>query len=160
MTKLQSGENPNDKILDDLEHVYVKTRDISKENSIIDVHENYSELLKDLLFSYKNDSINIITKNKSNINWDALSDLKKITLFRVLQELMTNMRKHSKATLVALNFNQSGNKITIDYKDNGVGCNLLKKNGLHNTENRMASINGTITFESKPDNGFKVQIII
>ncbi|CAH8283445.1 hypothetical protein EV196_102403 [Mariniflexile fucanivorans] len=160
MTKLQSKDNSKDKILDDLEHVYLKTRDISKENNIIDVHENYSELLKDLLFSYKNDSINVITKNKSNVNWDNLSDLKKITLFRVLQELMTNMRKHSKASLVALNFNQSGNKITIDYKDNGVGCDLVKHNGLHNTENRMATINGRITFESKPENGFKVQIII
>ena len=160
MTKLQSENNFNNKILDDLEHVYLRTRDISKENSIIDVHENYSELLNDLLISYKSDSINVITKNNSNINWDVLSNVKKITLFRVLQELMTNMRKHSKATLVALSFTQIGNKLKIDYKDNGVGCNLVKNNGLNNTETRIATINGTINFESKPDSGFKVQIII
>ena len=160
MTKLQSDKSSKDLILDDLEHVYLKTRDISKENSIIDVHENYDALLKDLLLSYKNDSINVITKNISKMDWNSLSDLKKITLFRVLQELMTNMRKHSKASLVALTVKASGKKITIDYKDNGIGCNLIKHNGLHNTENRMASINGTITFESEPGSGFKVQITV
>lgn len=160
MTKLQSDKSSKDLILDDLEHVYLKTRDISKENSIIDVHENYDALLKDLLLSYKNDSINVITKNISKIDWNSLSDLKKITLFRVLQELMTNMRKHSKASLVALTVQASGKKIMIDYKDNGVGCKLIKHNGLHNTENRMASINGTITFESEPGSGFKVQITV
>jgi signal transduction histidine kinase len=160
MTKLQSDEISNDYILDDLEQVYNKTRDISKENSMIDVQENYHEILKELLLSYKNDQINVIVHNISKINWDSLSDLKKITLFRILQELMTNMRKHSKASLVALSFKTSGNKIVIDYKDNGIGCNLVKHNGLHNTENRMASINGTITFETETGKGFKVQITI
>ena len=160
MTKLQSDEISNDYILDDLEQVYNKTRDISKENSMIDVRENYHEILKELLLSYKNDQINVIVHNISKINWDSLSDLKKITLFRILQELMTNMRKHSKASLVALSFKTSGNKIVIDYKDNGIGCNLVKHNGLHNTENRMTSINGTITFETETGKGFKVQITI
>ncbi len=160
MTKLQGDNNVKERILDDLEQVYLKTRDISKENSIIDVQENYDALLKDLLQSYKSESINVITQNISKIEWNTLSDLKKITLFRVLQELMTNMRKHSKASLVALSFKTSGNKITIDYKDNGVGCNVVKHNGLQNAENRMASINGTITFESEPGNGFKVQITL
>ena len=160
MTKLQSKNHLKNTILDDLESIYIKTRDISKENSIIDVHENYNALLKDLLLSYKNDSINVIIKNISKTDWNMLSDLKKITLFRVLQELMTNMRKHSKASLVALTFKVSGQKIIIDYKDNGIGCNLIKYNGLLNTENRMASIKGTITFESEPNKGFKVQIII
>ncbi len=160
MTKLQGDNNVKERILDDLEQVYLKTRDISKENSIIDVQENYDALIKDLLQSYKSESINVITQNISKIEWNTLSDLKKITLFRVLQELMTNMRKHSKASLVALSFKTSGNKITIDYKDNGVGCNIVKHNGLQNAENRMASINGTITFESEPGNGFKVQITL
>ncbi|MFG6686033.1 tetratricopeptide repeat protein [Mariniflexile sp. HNIBRBA6329] len=160
MTKLQSDKSLKENILDDLEHVYFKTRDISKENSILDVHEDYNELLKDLLLSYKNDSINVITQNISKIDWNTLTELKKMTLFRVLQELMTNMRKHSYASLVVLSFKTSGKTIIIDYKDNGVGCNLIKHNGLRNTENRMASINGTITFESEPGNGFKVQITV
>ena len=160
MTKLQSKNNSNEDVLDDLESIYNKTRDISKENSTIDIDENYNELLNDLLLSYKNNDINVITQRVSKIDWDALSDLKKTTLYRVLQELMTNMRKHSKASIVLISFNQTKNKIVIDYKDNGIGCDLVKSNGLMNAENRMVSINGTITFESQINNSFNVKIIV
>ncbi|MCL6296279.1 tetratricopeptide repeat-containing sensor histidine kinase [Jejuia spongiicola] len=160
MTKLQSKNKTNDEVLDDLEGIYNKTRDISKENSSVDIKANYNELLHDLLLSYKTNDINVVTRNISKVNWDTISDIRKTTLYRVLQELMTNMRKHSKASIVALTFNQTKNKIAIDYKDNGVGCKLKKNTGLLNTENRMASINGTITFESQPDNGFKAKIIV
>ena len=73
---------------------------------------------------------------------------------------MTNMRKHSMATSVALVFTQVGSKIEIKYRDNGIGCDLFKKNGLQNTETRIASINGTISFESKKNDGFKATIIV
>jgi signal transduction histidine kinase len=73
---------------------------------------------------------------------------------------MTNMRKHSQATFVTLIFQKKGSKIHINYKDNGVGSDLFKKNGLQHTESRIASINGTINFESKKGDGFKASIII
>lgn len=160
MTKLQSKNKTNNDVLDDLENIYNKTRDISKENSSVDVKTNFSELLNDLLLSYKTHDINVITRNILKVNWDAVSDIKKTVLYRVLQELMTNMRKHSEASLVALSFNQTKNKIEIDYKDNGIGCKLKKNTGLLNAENRIASINGTITFETQQDDGFKVKIIV
>lgn len=160
MTKLQSKNDSNEDVLDDLEGIYNKTRDISKENSTIDINENYNELLNDLLLSYKNNEINVITQNISKIDWDTVSDLKKTTLYRVLQELMTNMRKHSKASIVLISFNKTKNKIVIDYKDNGIGCDLVKNNGLLNAENRMVSINGTITFESQTNNSFNAKIIV
>lgn len=160
MTKLQSNSSNNESVLDDLEKIYSKTRDISKDNSAIDVGKNFEQLLNDLLLSYKTQDVNIVTKNLSKINWDNVSLIKKTTIYRVLQELMTNMRKYSEASLVALSFNRSGNKISIDYKDNGIGCLLKKKNGLQNAENRIASINGTISFESKLNEGFKSKIIV
>lgn len=160
MTKLQFKNRANTDVLDNLEDIYNKTRDISKENSPIDVAANYGELLQDLLLSYKTNSITIIARNISKINWNAISEIKKTTLYRVLQELMTNMRKHSNATMVALLFHQDKNNVVLEYKDNGQGCNLKKNTGLRNAENRIASINGTITFESQPNKGFKVKIKI
>jgi signal transduction histidine kinase len=159
MTKLQSNTNNNEEILDDLEDIYNKTRDISKENSTIDVKENFDEVLKYLLLSFKRSNVNVITKNISNVNWNKLSNEKKTAIYRVLQELMTNMKKHSKASLVVLTFNQS-NKLVINYSDNGIGSEIKKHNGLQNAENRIQSINGTITFESQITNGFKVKITI
>ncbi|NRD24086.1 ATP-binding protein [Winogradskyella litoriviva] len=160
MTKLQSNANDNESVLDDLEGIYKRTRDISKENSAIEVDKNFNELINDLLLSYKSNEVSIITRNNSKINWDGIPDIKKTTIYRVLQELMTNMRKHSKATIVVLNFNQLNKKVTIDYSDNGVGCNSIKSGGLLNAENRIKSINGTLTFESQINKGFKAQIKI
>ncbi|MBU2920714.1 tetratricopeptide repeat protein [Winogradskyella psychrotolerans] len=160
MTKLQNSDHVNEELLDDLEDIYVRTRDISKENSVIDVKGNFNAQIYDLLSSYRTKDVNVITKNSSNINWNGLSDIKKIILYRVLQELMTNMRKHSKASIVVLNFSQTHKKITIDYNDNGVGSNIIKSDGLQNAENRIESINGSITFDSEINKGFKAQVII
>lgn len=159
MTKLQSSKVIHEGILDDLENIYTKTRDISKENSEIDVTENFNEILNDLLLSYRNTEINVITKNISKVNWQKFSTEKKTTLYRVLQELMTNMKKHSSASLAVLAFNQE-EKLKINYSDNGVGCIIKKNNGLQNAENRIKSIKGTIKFESKVNGGFKVKILI
>ena len=159
MAKLQSVPGNNDKILDDLESIYDKSRDISKENSTIDV-ENFEAVLSDLLLSYENQNVSVIRRDTSNIDWSTISDIKKTNLFRVLQELMTNMAKHSEATAVILKFNQLDKKISVKYADNGRGSEIKNKNGLRNAESRIEAINGTITFDSEPNKGFKATIII
>lgn len=158
MTKLQGNTKDQEEVLDDLETIYSKTRDISKDNSAINLNESFEILLEDLLLSYKKPGLSIITKNSSTINWEQIPTIKKTTLFRVIQELMTNMRKHSQATVVMIDFKAEKNKLIIDYKDNGRGS-LLKKNvGLQNTENRMKAINGSIIFETEPNKGFVTKI--
>tara|TARA_R110002050_G_scaffold202806_1_gene338026 strand:- start:23560 stop:25242 length:1683 start_codon:yes stop_codon:yes gene_type:complete len=160
MAKLQEDPNIKENILDDLDNIYSRTRDISRENSALDVNDHFEITLHDLLLSYKNDDINIITRNIPKIDWNAIEALKKITLYRVLQELMVNMKKHSQATNVALTFNESNNKINIAYTDNGIGCKIKKGNGFLNMENRIKSIKGTIIFESEINKGFKAKITV
>lgn len=160
MTKLQDQSEENKTLLDDLENIYNRTRDISKENSSIDVSTNYQDLLIDLFLSYNSKDVNVMTKDLHRIDWNQLNDVKKSTMYRIFQELLTNMKKHSKATAVVFNFGQEHKKIIINYKDNGIGSDLKKGNGLQNTVNRMESINGTITFESEVQKGFKVLITI
>lgn len=160
MTKLQSNTGINEDVLDELEGIYNKTRDISKENSALDMGVHFNELLSDLLISYKNNAISVITKNISKVNWNKVSNEKKTAIYRTLQELMTNMKKHSNATFVVLVFNQKNNKIFIDFKDNGIGCNLKKNTGLQNVENRIKTANGTITFDTEINKGFSAKITI
>jgi signal transduction histidine kinase len=160
MTSLENNPSVDNSVLDDLERIYSKTRDISRENSAIDLIQDYGLQLNDLLLGYKNQNVTIVTRNLSKIDWKDVSEIKKTAIYRVLQELMTNMRKHSMASSVALIFIQVGSKIEIKYRDNGIGCDLFKKNGLQNTESRIASINGSISFESKKNDGFKATIIV
>ena len=160
MTKLENNPDVEPEVMDDLENIYSKTRDISRENSPIDFNEDFDVLLNDLFLSFKNQKVNIVTRNIVKIDWSRVSDLKKMAIYRVLQELLTNMKKHSQASLVALTFNKLGAKVSIDYKDNGIGCELKKKLGLQNAENRITSLKGTITFDSQRNNGFEVHIIV
>ena len=160
MTKLQTGDQPNLGLMDDLENIYHKTRDISKEISIIDVRENYATLINDLLSGYQSVGVSVLTRNMYKIEWSLFSDDKKRALYRVLQELMTNMKKHSRATHVIIEFQQKRKRLTIIYKDNGIGCHLQKHTGLQNTENRIIAVNGIITFTSQPDKGFQTKIVI
>jgi two-component system sensor histidine kinase DegS len=77
-------------------------------------------------------------------------------LFRVFQELVTNMVKYAKATEVWVSFTQS-DKIEIRLKHNGNGLSeelYLSKikefqgNGLKNIDKRLKIINGRLSFAS------------
>lgn len=160
MTTIQATSPSIEVLLDDLEGIYIKTRDISKENTLIDMDQNFDNVLKDLLLTYQSSSTTITTLNCEKINWNKISDTKKHSVYRVLQELMTNMKKHSKASNVLVSFSYMRSKLQIIYRDNGVGCNLQKHTGLQNAENRIKAIEGTITFDSNPNNGFQVTLLI
>ena len=160
MTSLENNPGIATGVLDELEKIYSKTRDISRENSAIDLDQNYGQQLNDLLLGYKNHRVTVVTLNLLKMDWEEVSEIKKTAIYRVLQELMTNMRKHSGASSVALIFSKEGSRIHINYSDNGVGCNLIKQNGLQNTETRIASINGSISFESRKGAGFKATLIV
>lgn len=147
-------------ILDDLENIYDKTRDISKEISAIDVENDFENLLHDLLLPYHNEQVNIVIRKKNHIAWSKVSTYKKTALYRALQELMTNMKKHSQASLVVIQFSTEKNKIFIKYSDNGIGNEIITKNGLQNTETRIKSVGGVFNFDSSTGKGFKAEIVL
>lgn len=159
MTKLE-GETTNVYLIDDLQRIYNKTRDISKEHSLLEDDGPFANTIKDLVLSYSDAAISVIDKGSAAINWEAFSKMKRTTIYKVLQELLINMKKHSQASVAVLMFKKEGKKLVISYTDNGVGSTLKKSTGLHNVENRIESINGIITFDTEPNKGFKTKIVI
>lgn len=159
-TQSLTTENNTVILLKKLDHIYTRVRGISRENNDIDTGASYSRNLKEMLSNYGDKNINVSINGIEKTNWDLIEDLKKITIQRVLQELMVNMKKHSNASVVVLKFETDSNKIFINYYDNGKGCEKSKiiKNGLQNMENRILSVKGAITFETEPEKGFKVKI--
>ncbi|WP_317128862.1 tetratricopeptide repeat-containing sensor histidine kinase [Flavobacterium zhairuonense] len=157
-----SVENTKENLLQKLDDIYGRVRGISKENNKIDTGANFTRNIKELLSTYNTRERNIIFNNLENINWDIIDDIKKITVNRILQELLVNMKKHSKANLVAIKFESDQNSIFINYTDNGIGCDKDKiiKNGLQNMESRIQAIKGSINFETEPDKGFRTKIVI
>ena len=151
---------PSD-MMDKLEHIYNRTRNISRENSSIPTGTNYLPHLLSTLSSTVPDEARLILRGENNINWSSLAPEKKIILYRVLQEIMINMKKHSKASLVAVIFSEEKNYLNINYSDNGMGASMktLKTgNGILNMENRILSINGKLNFETEQGKGLKILI--
>ncbi|WP_317048145.1 tetratricopeptide repeat-containing sensor histidine kinase [Flavobacterium cheongpyeongense] len=155
-------ENSKETLLQKLNHIYIRVRGISRENSSIDTGSYYSVNLKEMLSTYNSSNTNVIITNIEKVNWDSIEDEKKVTIYRVLQELMVNMKKHSEALLVVIKFDSKSKAVMINYTDNGKGCEKSKiiKNGLQNMENRIQATKGTITFDTQPDKGFKVIITL
>ena len=159
----QNLENHQNKeiLLENLDTIYQRARNISNENKQINIGETFVEQLKHMIHSYGSDTINVIL-NTAALHEIQLKDEVKIALYRVLQELMVNMKKHSECSLVVIAFKNNPTTLEITYSDNGKGIQnqLHTKNGLQNVENRIFSINGTITFDTEPNKGFKVKITI
>ena len=157
-TDLEIATN-KENFLMNLDRIYAQTRNISKENSTINTNENYPLALKEMISGFKMRELNILLNGFDDINWDEIEKNKKIILYRVLQELFLNMKKHSQATLVSVVFKIIDKNITVQYTDNGVGIStqrLILKSGLQNVESRIKTINGTITFDNNSQKGFKL----
>lgn len=157
-----SAENTKENLLQKLDDIYGRVRGISKENNKVEVGIGFINSIKEMLSAYNTSERNIMTTNLESVNWETIDDVKKVTIGRVLQELMVNMKKHSRADLVVIKFESDPKSIFINYTDNGIGCEktTIAKNGLRNMESRIETVKGTIEFDTEPDKGFKAKIVI
>lgn len=76
-----------------------------------------------------------------------------ILVFRIVQELISNSIKHSRATEVTLHINVFDDVMNIVFDDNGIGFTVGEQQeglGLDNIESRIHAVNGTCKFESGP----------
>ncbi len=157
-------QNTSPAIVDKLDKIYKRTRDISKEYNEIDLESNYADVLESMLSSLVPSNTKLILKGYDTINWQTFSNEKKIELYRSLQELMVNMKRHSEATLVSLAFVKAKKALSISYKDNGKGfpknTASLNLSGLNNVDFRIKAINGTFTFDKESRLGFSAHIKI
>jgi len=88
----------------------------------------------------------------------TLDHQREVILFRVLQECLQNVLKHSEAKLLNINFKYSNKSLSIQIKDDGKGFLLQPVNGsyglgLMNIRNRIQLINGQIDIQSAPGAG-------
>ncbi|TRX39229.1 sensor histidine kinase [Flavobacterium restrictum] len=95
---------------------------------------------------------------------ERLDNTIEVTLFRMIQELCTNIIKHSQATEVNIYLTQGDNtEINIIIEDNGKGFDpktiVLKSGiGLKNMEKKVEQMGGTFTIDSIPTKGTSIII--
>ena len=94
---------------------------------------------------------------------DRLPENMEITLYRVCQELIQNIVKHSQASQVNVQLFKVGPDVNLIVEDNGVGFDMNEINegiGLHNIKSRLDPLDGTVNFEPSPQKGTLVTVKI
>ncbi|HNQ11756.1 MAG TPA: tetratricopeptide repeat protein [Bacteroidia bacterium] len=86
-------------------------------------------------------------------------------LYRVLQEIVSNIVKHAQANHVSIQFIRHDQHLTLMIEDNGKGFNIDQKEnfsgmGLKNIQSRIEYLNGEVHFDSFPGKGTTVSIEI
>ncbi|HRG57778.1 MAG TPA: sensor histidine kinase [Bacteroidia bacterium] len=93
------------------------------------------------------------------------SETIEINLYRIIQELLTNILKHAEATEVHIQLTKENEFITMMLEDNGKGLDIAdlknsKGNGWHNINSRLNLLKGNIEIDSKPGKGTAIFIEI
>lgn len=106
-----------------------------------------------------------------------ISEDKKVVIFRIVQEAMNNIAKHSGATKITLKLDKTDSGMKLLVNDNGCGfymdllkaqiteksCNDTKSLrcsfGLNSMRERAESTNGEFVIESSPGNGTSIIVL-
>jgi signal transduction histidine kinase len=91
---------------------------------------------------------------------DRLPPQISITFYRIIQEALTNVRRHARASSVQIRFRSRGPFVSCVVKDNGIGFdpgNLSKSTspglGLLGMQERLNALGGKLTIQSAPGQG-------
>lgn len=147
---------PKEKILDKLELMYEKSRNLSYDNNL---QQEFNERISGLISSFDNGETKFIIIGNDLDFWSGINQFSQDELFQIIRELLVNMKKHSQATQVILRFIKDSNSHEIKYLDNGIGLpqSFMEKNGFNNMRSRLKEINGKLEIEES-SNGLKLSI--
>jgi signal transduction histidine kinase len=88
-----------------------------------------------------------------------------IALFRIFQESLTNITKHSRATKVAVEVFNRAECINLTVSDNGCGCTEADRRkphsfGLRGIRERVAHFGGEVRVDSAPGRGTTISVCV
>ena len=91
---------------------------------------------------------------------DGLSDAQKTSLFRVVQESLTNVMRHARARRVEVTLEETEDRVVLVVRDDGCGLQNGKGRrslGLLGMEERIRELGGVFTLASAPGAGTTVR---
>jgi len=105
--------------------------------------------------------IKTYVQNNTTNEW-SLSQFAETQAVRIIQEALTNVRKHAHASHVSVELEHADGHLSIDIADNGVGMseNAIKHGhfGLQTMRERAENVGGSLMVISSPDEGTTVHL--
>ncbi len=145
---------------------YTKIRAIAHaKNSGVIAKEGLLKSVKEMASKVSLSNRLSITVNDFGLD-NRLENSLELSLFRIIQELITNVIKHAKATEVNIDFTNHGDQLNMVIEDNGQGFNpaqLTKSQtgmGLKSIDKRVQFLNGTMEIDSELGKGTTIIINI
>ncbi len=115
----------------------------------------------------------LLTELKERSDVDVVSDIQlpdhhlpdtiEITLYRIVQESLTNIEKHAAASKVILKLWQDGEHVFLDLQDDGVGFDHLHRSegiGLDNMRERAELLGGHFDLYTSPESGTRIRAVL
>jgi two-component system, NarL family, sensor histidine kinase UhpB len=97
----------------------------------------------------------------------GLGEHVEITIYRIVQECLTNIAKHASASHVDINLNSDESGLVITISDDGVGMDAQDEEsnntnglGLIGMRERIQALDGVFSYETARNKGFRVEIRI
>jgi signal transduction histidine kinase len=126
-----------------------------------DEYENYQNLfkIKELVENFKKLTDCDVKLTISKNTW-SLSQKQSITLYRVIQESLSNSLRHGKASEVKIYIMFNKSDVITTISDNGIGCIKIDKgNGINSINERIYELNGKVEFLNS-QSGFTVKATV
>lgn len=92
---------------------------------------------------------------------EPLPDGCRTTVYRVVQEALTNVARHSQATRVDIHVRRTSTSLTVVVKDDGIGMPASTSGrgiGLRGIEERVRELHGTLTVNAGPTGGLTLKV--
>jgi len=124
-----------------------------------------TESLKSL-FSYSRMFSNYEIEFSSECNDRSLQEDQILGVYRIVQELLNNANKHSRASKVTMTLAAAEDQLYFTYSDDGVGMDLsafegsFQHMGIAGIEKRVLSLEGEVELKTAPKEGFHVKLRI
>ncbi|MFZ3040455.1 MAG: ATP-binding protein [Thiobacillus sp.] len=93
-----------------------------------------------------------------------LSKAVSLSLFRIVQEAFTNIRKYARAHHVSVAPHVTSTGIELSIEDDGVGFDLdspkLARHGLAGIKHRVFTHGGKLDINTAPETGVKIRMVL
>ncbi|MCW5922438.1 MAG: hypothetical protein KIS77_08845 [Saprospiraceae bacterium] len=150
-------------IADDLDAIYHEVRGISHDlmSKTLDT-TGLETALEELTVRIQQAQKGLNVQFYANYPLDRVGNVTKIHLYRIAQELLANVLKHARASMVNLQLLEVEGNLLLTVEDNGQGFDASHNGtdgiGISNVRTRVEALRGKMHLESAPGRGTFVSI--